>query len=304
MPDKPQVGLAMGLAVYGPNMAMVIEVEVATVRVARGEGQITVTGVIEEEEMGGTAHRVRRKSMAKGSVENVLTVLRRYLGVDPRDFDIHVNFPGGVPVDGPSAGVAVATAIYSALTGVPVHPKVAMTGELSIRGQIKPVGGIVAKIQAARWAGAQRIIIPKENWQEMMREEKDVEIIPASNLAEVLREALLIEEVSEAEAREARPGAEEEQVRDSAADGVEPRAGGEPEVVVRDGAVPVPAAAAGLAAPAAADTPPARCASPPRAPALTGGPLPPLSSGPPPSGRPGSEQSPKTLGERESPGHP
>ncbi len=203
MPERPQVGLAMGLAVYGPNMAMVIEIEVATVRVARGKGQITVTGVIEEEEIGSAAHRVRRKSMAKGSVENVLTVLRRYLGVDPQDFDIHVNFPGGVPVDGPSAGVAVATAIYSALMGLPVDPKVAMTGELSIRGQVKPVGGVVAKIEAARWAGATRILIPRENWQEMMKEVSGVEIIPTSNLAEVFRQSLILEEAEEAAERPA-----------------------------------------------------------------------------------------------------
>ncbi len=205
MPERPQVGLAMGLAVYGPSMAMVIEIEVATVRVARGKGKVIVTGVIEEEEMGGAGHRVRRKSMAKGSVDNVITVLRRYLGVDPRDFDIHVNFPGGVPVDGPSAGVAVATAIYSALTGVPVDHRVAMTGELSIRGQVKPVGGIVAKIEAARWAGAQRILIPKENWQEIMREETGAEIIPVSNLAEVLRLTLLLEEAEAGQVKEVQP---------------------------------------------------------------------------------------------------
>ncbi len=191
MPERPQVGVVSGLAVFGPNQAMVIEIEVATVRVGRGKGQIIVTGVIEEEEMGGYAHRVRRKSMAKGSVDNVITVLRRYLGVDPRDYDIHVNFPGGVPVDGPSAGVAVATAIYSALTGVSVDNKVAMTGELSIRGQVKPVGGIVAKIEAARWAGAERILIPHENWQEMMKEDGSAHIIPVRNLGEVLRMALL-----------------------------------------------------------------------------------------------------------------
>ena len=195
VPDSPQVGLAIGLAVYGPNMAMIIEVEVATVPATRGKGQVVVTGVIEEEEIGSAGHRLRRKSMAKGSVENVITVLRRYLGVDPRDFDIHVNFPGGVPVDGPSAGIAVATAIYSALTGVPVDPKVAMTGELSIRGHVKPVGGIVAKIEAAGWAGAERILIPSENWQEMMREEKGgAQIIPVQNLAEVLRLSLLLDQ--------------------------------------------------------------------------------------------------------------
>jgi len=202
MPDRPQVGLAMGLAVYGPNMAMVIEIEVATVPAAPGKGQVVVTGVIEEEEMGGTAHRVRRKSMAKGSVENVITVLRRYLGVDPRDYDIHVNFPGGVPIDGPSAGVAVATAIYSALTRVPVNPKVAMTGELSVRGQVKPVGGVVPKIEAARWAGAETVLIPKENWQEMMREETGIRIVPVENLAEVLKLALMLgEEASGDEVR-------------------------------------------------------------------------------------------------------
>lgn len=198
MPERPQVGLAMGLAVYGPNMAMVIEIEVAKVRVGRSRGQVLVTGVIEEEEMGGAAHRVRRKSMAKGSVDNVITVLRRYLGVDPRDYDIHVNFPGGVPVDGPSAGIAVATAIYSSLTGLPVDNRVAMTGELSIRGQVKPVGGITAKIEAARWAGAERILIPKENWQEMMRVEGGPEIIPIDNLAEVLRLTLLLDAAEEA----------------------------------------------------------------------------------------------------------
>jgi Lon-like ATP-dependent protease len=197
MQDRPQVGVVSGLAIFGPNTAMVIEIEVSTVRVGRGKGQVIVTGVIEEEEMGGYAHRVRRKSMAKGSVDNVITVLRRYLGMDPRDFDIHVNFPGGVPVDGPSAGVAVATAIYSALAGVPVDNKVAMTGELSIRGQVKPVGGIVAKIEAARWAGAERILIPHENWQEMMRGEGAAHVVPVRNLGEVLRLALLTEAVDE-----------------------------------------------------------------------------------------------------------
>lgn len=195
MPERPQAGVASGLAVYGPNMAMVIEIEVSTVPAERGKGQVIVTGVIDEEEMGGAGHRVRRKSMAKGSVDNVITVLRRYLGVDPRDYDIHVNFPGGVPVDGPSAGVAVATAIYSALTGVPVDNRVAMTGELSIRGQVKPVGGIVAKIEAARWAGAERILIPADNWQEMMREPGTATVVPVHNLGEVLRLSLLTDAV-------------------------------------------------------------------------------------------------------------
>ncbi len=72
----------------------------------------------------------------------------------PDDFDIHVNFPGGVPIDGPSAGVTMVTAIYSAITEQPVDNELAMTGEVSIRGLVKPVGGIVAKLEAARLAGA------------------------------------------------------------------------------------------------------------------------------------------------------
>jgi hypothetical protein len=74
---------------------------------------------------------------------------------------------------------------------VSIDNKVAMTGELSIRGQVKPVGGIVAKIEAARWAGAERILIPHENWQEMMKEDGSAHIIPVRNLGEVLRMALL-----------------------------------------------------------------------------------------------------------------
>lgn len=193
IPSNPQVGLANGLAVYGPNMAMLIELEVEILPTEPGHGKITVTGIIEEEEMGGSGRRVRRKSMAVGSVENVLTVLRRRLDKDPRDYDIHVNFPGGVPVDGPSAGAAMAVAIYSALTGIPVDNKVAMTGEMSIRGHIKPVGGIVAKVAAARQAGATKVVIPKENWQEMFREQTGFRVVPVDTIEELLKETLLRE---------------------------------------------------------------------------------------------------------------
>lgn len=184
--DRPQLGVVNGLAIYGPNMGMLMEIEVATTPAARGEGRITVTGVIEEEEMGGGGHVVRRKSQARGSIENVLTVLRRQTGLDPRDYDIHLNFPGGVPIDGPSAGTAVATAIYSSLTDLPVDNQVAITGEISIRGLVKPVGGIVAKVTAAFDAGCTRVIIPKENWQETFQSDPRGEIIPVETIEEVL----------------------------------------------------------------------------------------------------------------------
>ena len=192
VPLEPQVGLVNGLAVYGANMGMLLEIEVSVIPVVKSEGRIIITGIVEEEEMHGLGgHTMRRKSMAKGSVENVLTVLRHNQHLDCHNFDIHVNFPGGIPTDGPSAGVAIATAIYSALKNIPIDNKVAMTGELSVRGYVKPVGGIIAKINAARQAGVDRILIPKENWQCLFAEMCDIEIIPVEKLEEVLSQALL-----------------------------------------------------------------------------------------------------------------
>jgi Lon-like ATP-dependent protease len=192
VPSEPQIGVVNGLAVYGANMGMLLEIEVSVIPAVQGEGRIIITGIVEEEEMHGLGgHTMRRKSMAKGSVENVLTVLRHNQHLDCRDFDIHVNFPGGIPTDGPSAGVAIATAIYSALKNIPIDNKVAMTGELSIRGYVKPIGGIIAKINAARQAGVERVLIPKENWQSLFTEMRDIEIIPVEKLEEVLAQALL-----------------------------------------------------------------------------------------------------------------
>ncbi|HZG56491.1 ATP-dependent protease LonB [Paenibacillus sp.] len=165
IPESPMVGFVNGLAVYGPNMGTLLEIEVTATEAAKpGAGTINITGVVDEEELGGGSKTLRRKSMARGSVENVMTVLRRF-GLRPSDYDLHVNFPGGVPIDGPSAGVAMATAIASAILGVPIDNKIAMTGEVSIHGKVKPVGGVVAKVEAAFQAGATRVFIPKENWQ-------------------------------------------------------------------------------------------------------------------------------------------
>ncbi len=191
VPPAPQVGLVNGLALTGPNMGFLLEIEATAKRVGGGQGSVTVTGVVEEEELGVFGHIRRRKGMAKGAVENVITVLRRHMDEDPRDYLIHVNFPGGVPVDGPSAGISVATAIYSAIKGVPVDNKLAMTGEISIRGAVKPVGGLVAKIEAARLAGAEWVLIPKDNWQELFQKYEGIQVIPVETLEEVLRIALV-----------------------------------------------------------------------------------------------------------------
>jgi len=199
--ETPQVGLVNGLAVYGPNMGSVMELEVtATPAMVPGQGRMSVTGMAEEEEVGSRSRTIRRKSMAKGSVENVLTVLQR-MGLHPSDYDLHINFPGGIPVDGPSAGITIATAIYSAIRGIPVDNLLAMTGEVSIHGKVKPVGGVVAKVEAAKQAGATRVLIPEENWQSIFAEMKGVEIIPVSTVAQVIE--LAVPEVAEPEAETA-----------------------------------------------------------------------------------------------------
>jgi ATP-dependent Lon protease len=191
VPDAPQVGFVNGLAVYGPNMGMLLEIEVTAHPASeKGKGKLNITGVVEEESVNGGARSTRRKSMAKGSVENVMTLLTRTMDVDPHDYDLHINFPGGIPVDGPSAGVTMATAIYSAIKGIPVDNKVAMTGEVSIRGFVKPIGGVVAKVDAARQAGATKVIIPKDNWQDIFKTYQDIEIIPVERIEQVVEHSM------------------------------------------------------------------------------------------------------------------
>jgi Lon-like ATP-dependent protease len=183
------VGLVNGLAVYGPNTGALLDIEV-TVIPAKEKGSINITGIVEEESIGGQGKSIRRKSMAKGSIENVITVLRS-MGVPADEYDIHVNFPGGVPIDGPSAGIAMATGIYSAIYKRPVDHTLAMTGEISIHGFVKPIGGVYPKVKAAKKAGAQTVIIPKENMQSILKEITGIKIVPVSHLNEVFELALL-----------------------------------------------------------------------------------------------------------------
>jgi Lon-like ATP-dependent protease len=193
IPLTPQIGFVNGLAVYGPNLGTLLEIEVIAIPTSiAGNGKFTITGVVDEEEMGGGSRTLRRKSMARGSVENVLTVLRK-LGMDYTDYDLHINFPGGVPIDGPSAGVTMATAITSAIKKIPVEHTLAMTGEVSIHGKVKPVGGVVAKVEAALHAGATKVIIPKENWQDLFAEIPGIEVVPVDSIDEVLQITLGLE---------------------------------------------------------------------------------------------------------------
>lgn len=193
--EEAMVGVVNGLAVIGANMGTLLEVEAAALSVPKGQGNWTVTGVVDEEQLGGQERQVRRKSAARGAVENVLTVLRSIYGLEIGDYNIHLNFPGGIPVDGPSAGISMATAIYSSITGKVVDNLLAMTGEISVYGKVKPVGGVIAKIEAARRAGVQKVIIPAENWLNIFDDFPDLKVIPVRDLDEVFIWAFLEQEV-------------------------------------------------------------------------------------------------------------
>ncbi|NLJ83923.1 MAG: ATP-dependent protease LonB, partial [Halanaerobiaceae bacterium] len=194
IPESPQVGVVNGLAVHSANTGLLLEIEASAIRTGRGKGRISITGVVDEEELDGGSRRIRRRSMAKEAAENALTALRRMLEINPLDYDIHINFPGGIPVDGPSAGVSMAVAVYSVLSNTPVDNSIAMTGEVSIRGLIKPVGGIAEKVEAAIRAGARKVLIPADNYQNIFRNLREIEVIPIRTLEEAIEAAITVKE--------------------------------------------------------------------------------------------------------------
>lgn len=192
--DKPEIGYVNGLAVYGANNGALMEIEATAKASKNNVGNIKITGIVDDEELGGGEKKIKRKSTAYCSVQNVLTVLDNIFNLNSREYDIHVNFPGGIPVDGPSAGISIATAIYSAIKEVPVSNRVAMTGEISIKGKVKPIGGVNAKILAAKRAGAELVIVPKENLSSVTRDIDGIKIVGVKGIEEVLKLALFEEE--------------------------------------------------------------------------------------------------------------
>lgn len=188
--DKPQVGIVNGLAVYGSNLGTLMEIEATARKVDKEKGNVKITGIVEEEEISSNNRKIRRKSNAHCSVQNVLSILENIFKIDCSSYHIHVNFPGGTPVDGPSAGISITCAVYSAINGIPIDNKVAMTGEVSLIGNVKPIGGVSAKILAAKKAGATTVIIPKDNYDESLEKIEGVKIVPVENIKEVLEVAL------------------------------------------------------------------------------------------------------------------
>ena len=126
-------------------------------------------------------------SMAKDSVFNAAAVVRAVAGLDTSDYDVHINVIGGGNIDGPSAGLAIFMALYSALTKTPLPQDIAITGELSIQGKVRPVGGIIEKLYAARQAGMRAMIVPKENLREIDADLSGIKIIPVTSIDQAFR---------------------------------------------------------------------------------------------------------------------
>lgn len=169
--DVPRVGHVYGLGVAG-YWGSVIEIEAASYP-AREKGK----GSIRFNETAG--------SMAKDSAATAASVVRMLLGKDLADYDLHINIVGGGNIDGPSAGCAITAAILSAIEGVPLRQDVAVTGEISLSGEVKPVGGVPEKAFGARQAGMRLLVIPEKNKNDISQGYMGLHVRPVRTIQEV-----------------------------------------------------------------------------------------------------------------------
>lgn len=191
LPQKPQIGVVNGLGVQQYGGGMLLSVEAI---VQKGRQGLTVTGIMEEEEIKNRQGSSRRKSNARSAAENVLTLMEQF-GFSKEEYSVHLNFPGGIPVDGPSAGTAMFLAVYSAFTKMPVPHTIALTGEIGLHGQILPVGGVEEKLEAAQEVGAEKAFIPAENWKAAYAK-LAITVIPVETVTELLEQIFLPESLS------------------------------------------------------------------------------------------------------------
>ncbi|OPY38576.1 MAG: Archaeal Lon protease [Methanoregula sp. PtaU1.Bin051] len=179
--EGTRIGRVNGLAVTGSDAGSVLPI-MAEVTPAQGaSGTVIATGMLKE--------------IAQESIKNVSALLKKFTGKDVKNIDIHIQFIGTyMGVEGDSASISVATAVISAIDGIPVRQDVAMTGSLSVRGDVLPVGGVTYKIEAAVKAGIRTVLIPRANMDDVLIEERyrtQVTVIPVDTIDDVLKLALV-----------------------------------------------------------------------------------------------------------------
>jgi len=176
-----EVGRVNGLAVMGDSGIVLPIMAEVTPAQSKEEGKVIATGKLQE--------------IAKEAVTNVSALIKKFIGEDISNMDVHIQFIGTYEgVEGDSASISIATAVISALEGVPVKQTVAMTGSLSVRGDVLPVGGVTQKIEAAAQAGIRTVLIPKSNMGDVLIDESiqgKIDIIPVSTIGEVFEFAMV-----------------------------------------------------------------------------------------------------------------
>ncbi|NLY74297.1 MAG: ATP-dependent protease, Lon family [Firmicutes bacterium] len=178
--ERKEIGKIFGLGVSG-FVGSVLEIEAVCFPAAeKGKGRLRFN------ETAG--------SMTKDSVFNATSVVRLITGIDLSNYDVHVNVIGGGKIDGPSAGAAITLAVISCLTGRPITQNIAVTGEVSIQGKVKAVGGVLEKIYGARQAGVKTVFVPRENEKDVPGDLDDIKVVPVETVQEIVDLALTTDE--------------------------------------------------------------------------------------------------------------
>ena len=191
--EGTRIGRVNGLAVTGNDAGSVLPI-MAEVTPAQGEsGQIIATGVSGKRQEPWLKDE---ESIAQQSIKNVSALIKKFTGKDIKNMDIHIQFIGTYGAEGDSASVSIATAVISAIEGIPIRQDIAMTGSLSVRGDVLPVGGVTYKIEAAAKAGIKTVLIPRMNIGDVLIEERYksiITILPMDTIDDVFKYALVPE---------------------------------------------------------------------------------------------------------------
>ena len=191
--EGTRIGRVNGLAVTGNDAGSVLPI-MAEVTPAQGEsGQIIATGVSGKRQEPWLKDE---ESIAQQSIKNVSALIKKFTGKDIKNMDVHIQFIGTYGAEGDSASISIATAVISAIEGIPIRQDIAMTGSLSVRGDVLPVGGVTYKIEAAAKAGIKTVLIPRMNVGDVLIEERYksiITILPMDTIDDVFKYALVPE---------------------------------------------------------------------------------------------------------------